>query len=121
LAESSTELSKSEEHFDRTLVKSVEETITTVLGGNVAEAFGYHFYAFFGLTRDEIPSHTQELCSALVESFGVGGRVLERAICRKLFAELGLTLLQKPDCSLVECAEDAKKMFLKELKDKGTG
>jgi hypothetical protein len=111
LAESSTELFKSEERFNRVLVKSVEETITTVLGGNVAEAFGYHFYAFLGLTRDEIPSHVEELCSALVESFGVGGRVLERAICRSLFGELGLSLVQKPDCSLVMCAEDAKKMF----------
>jgi hypothetical protein len=111
LAESSTELFNSEELFNRVLVKSVEETITTILGGNVAEAFGYHFYAFLGVARDEIPSHLKELCSALVESFGVGGRVLERAICRRLYAELELSLVQKPDCTLPMCAEDAKKMF----------
>jgi len=53
------------------------------LGSSVAEAFGYHFYAYLGLSREDIPSHLKEFSSALDGSFGVGGRVLARAICRK--------------------------------------
>jgi hypothetical protein len=101
-----------EERFSRTLVESVEETISAVLGKNVAEAFAYHFHSSVELTREEIPSHLKELSSALKWSFGVGGTVLERAIVRRLYSKLGLTLVQKPDCSFVECIEDAKKMFL---------
>jgi hypothetical protein len=98
--------------FNRTLVESVEGTIAAVLGQNVAEAFGHRFYADLGLSREDIPLHLTELSSALDGSFGVGGGVLGRAIVRRLYAQLGLTLVQTPNSSLVERIEDAKKMFL---------
>jgi hypothetical protein len=44
-----------EERFDRALVESVEETIAAVLGKKVAESFSYHFYAYLGLSREDIP------------------------------------------------------------------
>ena len=99
--------------FDRALIESVEEIISAVLSRNVAEAFAYHFYAYLGLSREDIPSHLKELSSTLDGSFGVGGRVLARAIVRRLYQNLGLSLVQKSDSSFVECIEDAKKILLK--------
>ena len=97
--------------FGRALIESVEEIISAVLSRNVAEAFAYHFYAYLGLSREDIPSHLKELSSTLDGSFGVGGRVLARAIVRRLYQKLGL--VQKSDSSFVECIEDAKKILLK--------
>jgi hypothetical protein len=101
-----------EVRFNRTLVESVEETIAEVLGRRVAEAFSYHFHASIGLSKEDVPSHLQELSSELMGSFGVGGAVLGRAIVRKLSAKLGLSSVQKPDGSFVERIEELKKMFL---------
>ncbi len=94
------------------VVESVEETIAGILGKSVAEAFAYHFHSSVELTREEIPSHLKELSSALTWSFGVSGAVLERAIVRRLYAKLGVSLVQKPKCSFVECIEEAEKRFL---------
>ena len=105
--------SRLEERFDSALVESVEETIAAVLGNDVAESFGYHFYACLGLSREDIPSHLKELSSTLEGSFGVGGSVLGRAIVRRLCAKLGLSLVQKQDSSFVECIEDVEKILLK--------
>jgi hypothetical protein len=99
--------------FNRTLVESVEETIAAVLGKSVAEAFDSHLSAYLGLSREDIPSHVKELSSALNGSFGVGGSVLGRAIVRRLYGKLGLSLDQKQNSSFVECIEDAKKILLK--------
>jgi hypothetical protein len=101
-----------EERFNRALIESVEETITTVLGKKVAESFGSYFHAHLGLSGEDIPSHMKELSSTLEGLFGVGGSVLGRAIVRRLCAKLGLSLVQKRDSSFVECIEDVKKILL---------
>jgi len=109
-----------EARFNSTLNKSIVETIAAVLGRSVAAATSYYLHAFLGLSTENIPTHLKEFFNALTRSFGVGGEVLGRAIVRSLYAELSLSLVQNSNYSLVEYVEDAKKMFLKGLKDKGT-
>ena len=46
-----------EAQFNRALTKSVEETITVLLGKSVAGALSYHLYAYLGLAEEDIPSH----------------------------------------------------------------
>lgn len=106
------EVASLQESFNKALDKSIMGTITAVLGRNVAEATLYHLYSFLGLSTEDIPTHLKEFFIALTGSFGVGGEVLGRAIVRKLYAELSLTLVQKQNCSLVEYVEDAKSIFL---------
>ena len=101
-----------EERFNRALNKSIVETITAVLGRDVAAATSYHLYAYLGLSTEDIPNHLKEFFNALTGSFGDGGPVLGRIIVRRLYVELGLTFVQKPNGSLVEYVEDAKNMFL---------
>jgi hypothetical protein len=83
------------------------------LSRNVAEAFADHFYAYLGLSREDIPSHLKEFSSTLDGSFGVGGSVLGRAIVRRLCTKLGLSFVQKSGSSFVEYIEDVKKILLK--------
>lgn len=106
-----------EERFNRALNEAIVETITAVLGRNVAAATSYHLYAYLGLSTEDIPTHLKEFFNALNGSFGAAGAVLGRTIVRRLYEELGLTFVQKPDGSLVEYVEDAKKKFLNSEKD----
>lgn len=107
-----TEVASLNDWFNRVLDKSIGGTITAVLSRDVSVALSYHLSAFLGLSTEDIPTHLKEFFIALTGSFGVGGEVLGRAIVRKLYAELGLTLVQKPNGSLVEYVEDAKRIFL---------
>ena len=107
-----------EERFDNALTKSVEETISEVLGKNVSDAFGYHLYAYLGLSSADIPTHLNEFFTALIGSFGVGGKVLGGRMIRKLYAKLDLTLTESnsslSDFSLeyTNRVQEARKRFL---------
>ena len=123
--EQTEEVAGLEERFNSALTKSIEETISVVLGRNVADAFSYQLYAFLGMSTAEVPGHLNEFFKALIGSFGTGGRVLGWRIVRRLYMELGLTLtplnvsssdFPKEYASRVEVA---KKMFLKGLKEEG--
>jgi len=79
----------------------------------------YQVYAFLGLSREEVAAHLEELFNGLRELFGVSGEVLGRRIVRELYAELGLSLVHKPNGSFVDHVEDAKGKFLDGLRNKG--
>jgi hypothetical protein len=98
-----------EGRFNSILVKSIEESFAASLGRDASSA--EHVYAFLGLSREEIAAHMEALFIGLRELFGVSGEVLGRRIVRKLYAELGLSLVQKPNCSLVGYVEDARRLF----------
>jgi hypothetical protein len=102
-----------ETQFNRALVKSVEETITLLLGKSVAGALSYHLYAYLGLAEDDIPSHLKELFATLNYSFGVSGNVVGRAIVRRLYAKLGLVFVEKPNATLVQYVDEARLKFMK--------
>ena len=54
------------------LVDSVDEAISGVLGNRVTAAFWYHYQAFFGITRAEMPLRLDTLFASLKGTFGVG-------------------------------------------------
>jgi hypothetical protein len=99
--------------FNRALTKSVEETITLLLGKSVAGALSYHLYAYLGLAEGDIPSHLKELFATLNNSFGVSGNVVGRAIVRRLYAKLRLDFVERPNVTLVQHVENAKMSFMK--------
>ena len=112
LNHSEVEATNPEARFDKALIESVEETVGAILGLTVIDAFRYHLYAYLGLSREDIPSHLNELSSVLSQSFGVAGPVLGRAMVRRLSAKLGLSLVQYSNTSLVESIDEMKRLYL---------
>jgi hypothetical protein len=106
-----------EQRFNSALLKSIEESIAAFLSRDTSSA--YHVYGFLGLSREEIPAHLKEFFDALTRLFGVSGEVLGRRIIRRLYEELGLSFVQKPNGSLVDHVDDARRMFLDGLRSKG--
>ena len=52
--------------FNDLLVDSVDEAISEVLGNRVTAAFWYHYQAFLGITRDEMPYRLDTLFASLL-------------------------------------------------------
>jgi len=92
----------------------VSETIAEVLGARVTSSFWYHFQAYLGVSREEMPYRLDTLFSALKGTFGVGGETLGRKIVKKLYAKANIPLNYTPDRSLTDYVEELKQILAKE-------
>jgi len=115
--EHGTEAGRGRTDFNDLVVESVGETITEVLGGRVTSAFWYHYQAFLGITREEMPYRLDTLFSSLKGTFGVGGETLGRRIVQKLYAKVGVPLNFAPDRPLTDYVEELKQILAKDLMD----
>jgi len=101
--------------FNDLLVESVEESITEVLGFKVTSAFWYHYQAYLGITKEEMPYRLDTLFSSLKDAFGVGGETLGRHIIRKLYAKTDVPLEYVPGHPLSEYVEELKEFLAEDL------
>jgi len=101
--------------FNDLLVDSVDEAISEVLGNRVTAAFWYHYQAFLGITRDEMPYRLDTLFASLKGTFGVGGETLGRVIVKKLYAKASIPLDLKADRSFTEHVEELKRILAEDL------
>jgi hypothetical protein len=101
--------------FNELLVDSVSEAITEVLGARVTPAFWYHYQAFLGITREEMPYRLETLFTTLKGEFGIGGETLGRIIVKKLYAKVDVPLELKPDHTLTEYVEELKQILARDL------
>lgn len=93
--------------FDGILIESIDETITSILGGTILQAT-YRFLANqCGITREHIPSRLDEFDAALLRMFGVGGSTLSRAIAKTLWAKLGWEFIPIRSKRLVDYVNEA--------------
>jgi hypothetical protein len=83
---------KNRAEFDKLLIQSVLETIESVLGRSVLEAFAHYIQTYVEITVDEIPAHVDLLFTLLKDAFGVGGDTLGRTIIRRLYQKAGVRL-----------------------------
>jgi hypothetical protein len=97
--------------FNSLLIESVEETVRDVLGPRVTSAFWYHYQAFLGITREEMPYRLPTLFESLKGMFGVGGDTLGRLIVRKLYAKANVHLNYSPERSLTDYVEELKQIL----------
>jgi len=97
--------------FNGLIVESVDETVAEVLGVRVASAFWYHYQAFFGITREEMPYALDTLFSSLKKIFGVGGEILGRRIIQKLYGKVGVPLNYAPGHPLTDYVEELKRIL----------
>ena len=105
---------KHDSDFDDLLVEAIDETLSEVLGHRANQAFWYHFQAFLGISRNEMPHHLDTLFTALNIMFGVGGESLGRRIVRKLYAKVNVPLDYYADRPLMECIEELKQILTKD-------
>jgi hypothetical protein len=109
-------LAKDTQEFNETILKSVEDGITSVLGKQVLESLFLHLEAYRGLPRAEIPSRLEVFFPVLEKAFGpITGKTLGRFIVKLVYTRLGLEFPNKPNQQLVEYVENARSEFVKEL------
>ena len=101
--------------FNDLLVDSVDEAISGVLGNRVTAAFWYHYQAFLGITRAEMPYRLDTLFASLKGTFGVGGETLGRVIVKKLYAKANVPLDLKVNRSFTEHVEELKRILAEDL------
>ena len=89
-----------------TLVDSIDETVSEVLGAGVLQAFYAHLAAN-GIAREDIPIKLRRFCFILDKSFGLAGTTLQRAIAKHLYVKLFLTFVPSDSKTLEGYFEEA--------------
>jgi hypothetical protein len=108
IAKGTTEIAR---HFNAAVFKSIEDGVTSVLGGKVLEPLFIHLEKYHALPREEIPARLDLFFPALEKAFGpTSGKTLGRFIVKLLYARLGLEFANKPDSGLLEYVENARRL-----------
>jgi hypothetical protein len=88
---------------------SVDEALDDLLGTPVVEAF--HAYLLdIGVSRNDLPTKVNLLCSALDSTFEDSSITIQRAIARRLFAKLGLDFVPIEGVGLPEYLREARRI-----------
>ena len=111
---------KGRTEFNDLLIDSVDEAITDVLGSRVTSAFWYHYQAFLGITRDEMPYRLPTLFESLRGTFGVGGETLGRIVIRKLYVKAKVPLNYDPNRPSLEYVDELKQTLAEDMMRSGT-
>lgn len=99
--------------FNRAVVEVARETISSVLGRTVWDAFARYLQNSTGLGVDEIPTHLEVVFSSIKNSFGIGGDVLTRRIVRSLYGRFGVSVSIAEGRPAEDYVEELKARFLK--------
>ena len=91
------------------IAASVDEALEDLLGTPVVEAF-YAYLLDLGVSRNDLASKVNLLCSALDSTFEDSSLTLQRAIARRLYAKLGLEFVAIEGAGLPEYVRQAGKM-----------
>ncbi|HKZ41320.1 MAG TPA: hypothetical protein VJ044_10190 [Candidatus Hodarchaeales archaeon] len=95
--------------FNKTLVESIDETITTLLSREVVDALYVHLQNAYSISSDEVPHRLETLLSTLEKTFGrPSSETICKAIAKKFYAKLDLTFYGNPGGTLLDYVEEAK-------------
>lgn len=102
--------SSSEREFDGKLLKSIDLTLSDLLGQAVLEALHRHLKELYDLIPDEVPYHLETLFEVLEYTLGVTAtKTIGRAIARDFYARIGLRYVDIENYGLEDYVEQAKK------------
>lgn len=105
------------EQFNVLLGESIDETITTLLSREVADALYLHLQKAHNVTKDEVPCKLDIFCSTLENTFGLpSSRTISKVIARKFFVKLGFSFINNSSRTLIEYVEEAET----KLRDRGS-
>lgn len=89
-------------HPDHILLDCIDAVLTEVLGRRVREAIYDHLARHSSLGKEEIPTHLDEFCSLLQNSFGRGAATLEKRIVKHFYTRLGRKVVDIPNFGLTD-------------------
>jgi hypothetical protein len=99
---------KQDIEFNDTLLESIDQTITDLLGPNVVDALYTHLQTTYSISREEVPHRLDTLSAVLKRIFGGSSLTVSKAIARKFYLKLGLELTVNQNHTLLEYVNDAK-------------
>jgi len=100
--------------LNETLSRCIDETVVGIMGHVGLEGLYLDLLAKSSVTREELPNHLESMLATLEENFGSGPtRVISRAIARRLYSELNIDFVNKPDLSLTGYVHEVKTILLK--------
>ena len=95
--------------FDRLLVRSLDESFSAILGEIPKKTFYDGLEKNHAIARNRIPDRLNEFTAALETVFGVAcSKVIVRIIVKRLYSNLGLTFIERPDWRLLDYVTEAK-------------
>jgi hypothetical protein len=96
-------------HFNEALIHSIDETVTTLLSRQVADALYAHLERVHSVSKLEIPNRLDALSTTLEQTFGSqSSRTISKAIAKRLYTALELDLSPSPRGSLIDYINVAK-------------
>lgn len=99
--------SKQENLFKKALLAAIDEGLLT-LGESGKEAIYFHLQNLCSLKREDIPEKPEIFMEGLQKIFGLGAKVIEKAIVKSLYVKLGLGFKEKKGYSFLEYLNYAK-------------
>ena len=95
--------------FDKFLVGSVNESFATILGEIPKRTLYQILETNHNIVANRIPEKLNELAVALEALFGVApNKAIVRIIVKRLYSELGLTYIERPEWRLPDYVAEAK-------------
>jgi hypothetical protein len=101
-------------NFDGLVFRCIDETLAGVMGLVARDAIYLDVLTNFSVTREDLPRHLDSLMAIIESRIGRGpARALSIAIVRKLYSELQMDFVDKPESSLPEYVCEAHTILLK--------
>ncbi len=94
--------------FNKALVDSIDETITSLFSQKVLDALRSNLKDKRGIAPNDLPGQLPTLHIVLEKYFGLGAGTVERAIAQRLYSKLSLEFQRIGDYQLEDYALAAK-------------
>ena len=96
--------------FNATVLLSINDTISSLLGDSVLTALHTHLQENYGMVQEEIPYQIDTLFGILENVLGVpSAKTIGWAIARDFYSRVGIPFTAKENCTLKDYLEIAKK------------
>lgn len=103
--------------FNEILCICINETLGGILGLVARDAIYLNLLSKFSVTREELPTHLDNLLAILEENFGQAAtRTISRAIARRLYSEVQVDFIDRPEFNLDSYVREVKSISLKPSK-----
>jgi len=106
--------SETAREFDNVVSAITIETIASVLGKTVWEAYARYLKSSVGVGIQDIPTHLGLVFDTLRDSFGVGGDILAKRIVRGIYAKFGAALTITEGRPLEDYVQELKDQHLRD-------
>lgn len=93
--------------FEKALGEAVDEGLL-ILGESGREATYFRLQKSYALKKEDIPDNPETFVDYLEKIFGLGAKVIEKAIIKSLYRKLGLEYREKKVFDFMEYLNEAK-------------